>query len=139
MYETYEEQEQEQEQQNDGALTTEDFIDLAKAYLSLFFRNKVDEHGFTIELEDLLTRRNVSMVLNLNVCEGVPLIYEALKSSHKEKRKGKLSEEINLVLKLLNECSRMSVPKNFATGLVAVYIEKCKGLDIDFDENDFEI
>lgn len=131
MQEIYDEVE---EQQHDGSLTKQDFIDLAKSYLSLFFKNKVDENGFEVEPEELLTERNISLVLNLSVCNGMSIIYDALRSSYgkeTQKRKGKIPGDIQFVLEIFNECSRMSVPKNFATGLVAVYVETYRGCQLD--------
>ena len=123
-----------QEQFDDCVFTKKDFKDLASTYLTLFFKNKIDDDGFAIDLEDLLTDRNISMVLNFDICDGMPLIYESLKKVYnKEKRKGKLPDDIKFILKMFNECSKMSIPKNFASGLVAVYIEMCKGCKINFN------
>jgi hypothetical protein len=127
MHDIYEDNETD----TDGGLTTKDFQDLARHYIKLFFKNKVDECGCEIDTEELLTQRNVSLVLNLDVCEGMPLIYEAMKCQKDQKRKGKLPEDVELILKLLNECSRMSMPKPFAAGLCAIYIEVCKGCKLD--------
>jgi len=118
--------------------TIEDFKDLAKSYLSLFFKNKVDEDGNELESEVLFTQRNVSLVLNLDICNGMPLIYDALKPLFRKealKTKGKIPGEIQFVLKMLKECSKLSIPKSFAAGLVAVYIEVCKGIKLDYDDS----
>lgn len=121
------------EQNDDCVVTTKDCVELAKQCLQMFFRNRVDEYGFDIEIEDLLTDRNISLTLNLTVRDDLPVIYDALKQHGKKepKKKGKFSEDVELVLKILNECSRMSIPKNLATGLLAVYIEVCKGCKLD--------
>ena len=108
-----------------------DCKDLARQYIKLFFKNKVDEHGFEIDTDDLLTERNISLVLNLDICEGMPIIYEAMQCKKEIKRKGKISEDVELVLKLLNECSKMSMPKSFAAGLIVIYVEVCKGCKLD--------
>ena len=117
------------ETDNDGGLTTKDFQDLARHYIRLFFKNKVDEHGFEIDTEELLTQRNISLVLNLDICDGVPLIYDAMPP--REKRKGRLPEDIELMLKLLSECAKMSIPKPFEAGIIAIYVEVCKGCKVD--------
>jgi len=118
------------ENDNDGGLTRKDFQDLARHYIRLFFKNKVDEHGFAIDVEELLTERNISLVLNLDICNGVPLIYEAMPRP-KEKRKGKFAEDIEMMLKLLRECAKMSIPKPFEAGLIAIYVEVCKGYKVE--------
>lgn len=122
------------EQNEDCILTKRDFEDLAKQYIRLFFRDKIDEYGSVIDPEDLYTKRNISLVLNLTICDGMPIIYNALKSCYKkdvQKRKGKISEDIQLVLKVLNDCAKV-VPKNSAVGLLAIYIEVCKGCKLDY-------
>jgi len=117
---------------NDDGLTTKDFQDLARHYILQFFKNKVDEHGFEIDIEELLTERNVSLVLNLDICDGMPLIYTALEQKQAtQKRKGKVADDVELVLKLLRECSRMSLPKLCAAGLVAIYVEVCLGCKLE--------
>ena len=119
------------EEHDDGSLTIKDFKDLARQYIKLFFKNKVDEHGFEIDTDDLLTDRNISLVLNLNICEGMSIIYDALKCNTEQKRKGKIPEDVEIALKLLNECSKMSMPKPFAAGLIAIYVEVCKGCKLE--------
>ena len=117
---------------NYDGLTKKDFQDLARHCIRQFFKNKVDEHGFEIDIEELLTDRNISLVLNLSVCDGMPLIYTALKQKETHnKRKSKVSEDVELVLKLLNECSKMSLPKPCAAGLIVIYTEVCKGCKLE--------
>lgn len=117
-------------------VTTQDYMEYAKYFLKMFFRNRVDEYGCEIEVEDLLTERNVSIVVNMTVCDGMPIIYDVLKTTTKEKRKGKLPEDIEMVIKLLNDVAKMTAPKNFAAGLIAVYVEVCKGCKLD-DNREF--
>lgn len=120
------------EEQDDSCLTEKDFIDLAKTYLTMFFKNRLDDNGCEIEIEELHTKRNISLVLNLSICDGMPLIYEALDSKKAgPKRKGKISEDVEFVIKMLNECAKLSMPKPFAAGLIAVYLETCKGCKIE--------
>lgn len=117
-----------------SAFSQEDFKDLAKTYLHLFFKNKKDVNGLEIETEDLLTDRNIYMVLNFDICEGSKLFYDALRPlsvKETQKRKNKVPQDIQMFLKLLNECARKSVPKCFAAGLIAVYAEICKGYTIN--------
>lgn len=122
-------------------VTTQDCLEYAKQFLKMFFRNRVDEYGCEIEIEDLLTERNVSLVANMTVCDGMPIIYDVLNTTKKEnttkeKHKGKLPEDVEMILKLLNEIAKMSAPKNFAAGLIAIYVEVCKGCKLD-DNREF--
>jgi hypothetical protein len=123
----------EEDLEEEGSLTQDDFKDLAKTYLCLFFKHKKDVNGLEVEREDLLTERNISMVLNFDICKGAELIYDALQPLYGkeiQKRKGKVPLDIIMLVKLLNECAKKSVPKCFAAGLVAVYIEICKGCKV---------
>lgn len=121
---------------HDNEVNTQDCVEYAKHFLKMFFKDRVDECGCEIEVEDLLTRRNISLVLNMTVCDGMPIIYDVLKTTKKEKRKGKLPEDVEMVIKLLNEVAKMSAPKNFAAGLIAVYVEVCKGCKLN-DNREF--
>lgn len=122
----------------DCALTKRDFQDLARYYIRTFFRNKVDEYGSQIDPEELLTDRNISLVLNTSICNGLPDIYSALKPLFKGavKKKGKYPEDVELVLKLLRELAKLSLPKTSFTGLIAIYLEVCKGCKVDIDIDD---
>lgn len=119
---------------NDCILTRRDFEDLASHYIRTFFRTKVDEYGAEIDPEELLTERNIALVLNMSICDGMPAIYKALKTKKDANRKGKIPDDVQLVLKLLNECSKLCIPKTAATGLISVYVEVCKGCTVDVDD-----
>lgn len=130
--------EDENEQNEDGGLTRKDFEDQACYCIRTFFRNKVDEYGSAIDPEELLNERNICLVLNMSICDHLPVIYKALKSLNKEKKKGKLPDDVQMVLKLFNECAKLSIPKRAETGVVAIYVEVCKGCTVDIDVDDFE-
>ena len=136
MSEIYEDINEDAEK-GDG-LTTEDFRDWARICLSTFFKNKVDTDGNEINQEILFTERNISLVLNLDICNGMPYIYDAIELLYKKKvvnkefdRKGKIPEDVVFIIGLLKECSKLSIPKSFITGIIAVYIEVCKGRELD--------
>lgn len=130
MRETFEDNEID----NDDGLTTKDFQDLARHYIRLFFTNKTNEFGSVINPEDLITERNISLVLNTSICDGLPVVYEALKPLATVKKKGQHSDDVQLVLKLLREMAKLSLPKTSFTGLIAIYLEVCKGYTVDIDD-----
>jgi hypothetical protein len=124
----------EEELQDDCIFSKDDLIGLAKTYLSLFFKNRLDSDGNPMDPEILFSERNISLVLNCDICSGMPLFYDAVKSKYRKeniKRKGKIQADVECVLQLLNQCSKVSVPKCFAAGLIAVYAEMCEGCQID--------
>ncbi len=104
--------------------TFEDIKDLAKSFIDLFFHDKLDKNGKTIPKEILHSERNISFVLNLNICKNMPMIYDSMKDVFSnQKRKGKSSLDIEYVMNKLSECAKRGVPKTFATGMVAIYLE----------------
>ena len=54
------------EEETDG-LTVRDFKNLAREYILLFFFT-----NNTLSKDELLTDRNITLVLNLDVCGGLP-------------------------------------------------------------------
>lgn len=132
MRDTYEDNEID----NDDGLTTKDFKELAKSYIRIFFSDKTNEFGSVINPEDLITERNISLVLNTSICDGLPLIYETLKPilGKSVKKKGQHADDVQLVLKLLREMAKLSLPKTSFTGLIAIYLEVCKGYTVDIDD-----
>lgn len=131
MHEIYDD-----EFEHDNDVTIQDCLEYAKHFLKMFFRNKVNVYGREIKVEDLLTRRNISIVANMTVCDGMPIIYDLLKVTKPEKCKGKFSEDIEMVIKLQSEVAKMTAPKNFVAGLIAIYVEICKGCKLD-DNQEF--
>ncbi len=110
--------------------------ELAKSYIRLFFKNRLDRNGEEIEVEELFTNRNISLVLNQTVCEGLLPIYSALTPRFRKenaKRRGKVSADVECVLKLLNDCSKLGIPKCCATGLLVMYVEVCEGCKVDIE------
>lgn len=108
------------------AFTINDLKSLAKNYLNVFFKDvNAKEKPFGADV--LHTERNISMVLNLNICEGMPLIYEAMESKF-DKR-----DDLVFVITELRRCSKLGLPKCFAAGMVGVYLEICKGCKLNFE------
>ncbi len=120
----------------DSALTVEDFKSLARNYLKVFFDKRKDLNGQLVKSKAIYTDRNVCMVLNLNICDGMALIYDALnpiclKKKSKAGKVDKVGEDVRLVISLLKECATLSIPKCFAAGLIAAYVELCKDCKIN--------
>jgi len=118
-------------EETDG-LTLRDFKNIAKEYILLFFCK-----DNTLDKEALLTNRNVSLVLNLDICSGLPLIYDAVTSNaeFKTKKKTKVSPDISFVLSMLNKCAKLMIPKCFAVGLIAIYLETVKGCKVNYERS----
>lgn len=121
----------EDEEDLDGGLSLKDFRNLAKEYLLLFFST------YNIDKDDLITDRNISLVLNFDVCSGVPKLYAAMtgKPDFKpnSKKKSKIAPDIQFMISMLNRCAKLTIPKCFAVGLVAVYLELVKNCKIKYE------
>lgn len=111
------------------AFTVDDMKCLAKNYLNVYFKNLKNGQKFSIDR--LHTARNISMVLNLNVCDGMHIIYDAMKPKFKNSG-GKIPDDVLFVIAELNRCSKLGLPKCFAVGVIGVYLEVCMGCKLDF-------
>lgn len=108
-------------------LTADNFKSLAKNFLNVFFKDVSTKENKKFSAAQLHTDRNISMVLNLSIRNGMDLIYDAMKPSA-------IKNDISFVVAELLRCSRLGVPKCFATGMVGVYLELCVGCELDFEE-----
>jgi len=112
------------------AFTVDDMKCLAKNYLNVYFKNL--KNGQKFNVDKLHTPRNISMVLNLDICEGMPIIYNAIKPYFKNIEEGKIPKDILFVMSELNRCSKLGLPKCFAVGVIGVYLEICMGCKLEF-------
>lgn len=124
----YTEDDEELENTNEEcAFTVNDLKSLAKNYLNVFFKDVSTREGEILDADILHTERNISMVLNLNICDGMPLIYKAMEPKF-DKR-----DDLIFVIAELLRCSKLGLPKCFATGMLGVYLEVCKGCKLNFE------
>jgi hypothetical protein len=123
-----------EQQSSDCIFTKEDLKSLARSYMVTLFNDKRDRDGLKIHPEILFTERNISLVLNSDICNLMPAIYAAIAPRFRKenaKRKSKISADVECVLNVLNECSRLGIPKCCAAGLLAVYVEVYEGCEVD--------
>ena len=112
------------------AFTVDDMKCLAKNYLNVYFKSL--KNGQKFSADKLHTARNISMVLNFNICDDMPLIYNAMKQKFKDSEKGKIPRDVMFIMNELNRCSKLGLPKCFAVGVIGVYLEICMGCKLDF-------
>jgi hypothetical protein len=109
---------------------------LAQHYIERFFIDKLLLSGEPVPLESMSKEYYIDKVLNLDVCGGIDLIYGAIgvKYSVEEtracERKGQLPADVKHVLSLYKQCATLGIPKCFATGIIIIYLELCKGYHI---------
>lgn len=112
------------------AFTIDELKNLAKEYLEVFF----NKYGVEVESGKIYTERNISLVLNLDITSGIPIVYEAMDSiqEFKMKKKGKMPPDVGFILQSLRNCASLCIPKSFATGIIAVYLEVCKDCKLQY-------
>jgi len=110
----------------------QDLTELAKQYILNFFSNKEMYCGGSIPTKMLLTPRNISLVMNASVEATLSRIYSCIQPHFKQldSDSGLVAEDVKLVISILKQCSKAGIPKEFATGILVIYLEHCEGLDL---------
>lgn len=106
---------------------------LARHYMHRFFRSE----GVPAVDPDCLTDDHyIDLVLDLEVEQGVPILYKALgvRYSSEErsefKKFGTIPRDVQQVIDLYDWCASLGVPKCFASGILIMYLELCEGHDL---------
>ena len=133
------------QQENECGEYVEDLKSLAKHYIDLFFRDKRFYCGGRIPKHMLNDPKYVSYMLNLDVCNGMDMIYAAIGSDVvvedvieeededesddeiSETNSSQIPDDVRRVLSLFDMCSKAGIPKQFAVGLTIMYLELCDG------------
>lgn len=99
-------------------------------YIDLFFQNKSDMFGNPINISKIINdESNIKLVINTtNVVDGIAYAYEILSLSGISTTPPKgsmLSDDVKLVIKILEECAVLKIPKSSAGGLLLLYLNYC--------------
>jgi hypothetical protein len=122
----------------------EDLKSLAKHYIEIFFRDKKFYCGGRIPKHMLNDNKYVGYMLNLDVCNGMDMIYAAIGSDVviedfieedeeedddeiSETNSSQIPDDVKRVLSLFDMCSKAGIPKQFAVGITIMYLELCDG------------
>lgn len=128
--------EEPQEVEKDFDLTeyaVEDAKLLAKHYIDMFFRDRPLYCGGEIPKSMLHKDRYISAVLNLDIHNGIEYIYDAVGVNYSEEqmrhfeRQGQLPNDVKTVISLFQMCAKAGIPKQFAVGIIIIYLELCEG------------
>jgi hypothetical protein len=104
---------------------------LINQYLQQFFKDKDFHCGGKISKAILNTDRNISIVANYDIINGVQKAYSSLeKHPLSSESLGEVTGDIRLVSSILQELARSSVPQQFAGGMMLLYLELIMGIDI---------
>lgn len=110
----------------------ENFVDdtksIAKHYIDLFFWDKQLPDGSPIPKSSLYDDSNIDRVMNTSVCNGVDIIYKMIDGQYSQKsRSGQIPDDVKYITSLMQDCSKARIPKAFASGVVIMYLNLCKG------------
>ena len=102
----------------------------AVEYIDLFFQNKSDMFGNPVNISKIINdENNIKLVINtVDVVDGISYAYEILSLSgiNTTPPKGSmLSDDVKLVLGVLEECATLKIPKSSAGGLLLLYLNYC--------------
>jgi hypothetical protein len=106
---------------------------LVEHYIQRFFLDKLTMDGEPVSLEAMLKPSYVEAVPNLDICGGIDYIYSAVGVAYSKEEmrafesKGHLPDDVQYVVGLYQQCAKMGIPKCFATGIIIMYLELCKG------------
>lgn len=106
---------------------------IAKEYLLKFFEDKEYCGGGKIPTMLLLTDRNISRIQNTGIDEGMDRAYDALERCEVEASTKAVQPEVDLVLRVMRDCRRLSIPQPYVAGLLLIYLELCTGVDLSDD------
>jgi hypothetical protein len=106
---------------------------LVQHYIQRFFLDKLTPKGEPVSLEAMLKPSYIEQVPNLDICGGMDYIYEAVGVEYSKEemkafeKKGRLPDDVQYVISLYQQCSKLGIPKCFSTGIIIMYLELCKG------------
>jgi hypothetical protein len=108
--------------------------ELALHYIEQFFKDKKLFSGGKIPSYMLRCKKRISMVMNYDIIKGVDHAYAVLDDmvSPEEKIKatqtGEATENVKLVIEILDLLAKSHVPKQFAGGIMILYLEFIRGV-----------
>jgi len=107
-----------------------DLKELAKQYIKHFFQDKPFHCGGKIPKMMLINEDNISMVINYDIIRSVNKAYFHLKDHEISSQSlGEVTGDIRLVSSILQELSSANVPRQFAGGLLLMYLELIEGIE----------
>lgn len=114
---------------------TKESIAKAKAHIDAFFADKQMYCGGAIPKRLLHDPDRVSMVINYNIIRGVDHAYTLLEHAISEQeimdaaRTGDSTKDIKLVNETLKLLAQYRVPRQFAGGILVMYLELVEGAE----------
>ena len=106
---------------------------VAKGYIEVFFKDKEHYHGGKIKKEYLYSEKNLSRVLNTDVSSGILEAYSKIKNHpdiviDEDENAGIITDDVRLSMSIFDQCSKRGIPKQFAGGILLMYLDLCEGI-----------
>ncbi len=127
------------EEEHENSFSAEAFIQdiqtLAKGYTNRFFQTQEMYCGGKIPNSFLLTKENISTVMNMDLEKGVQRAYEAIKNDGRYKTdavESLVPDDVKLVISIIKKSAEMGVPQRFIPGIILLYLEYCEGMSFEF-------
>ena len=98
-----------------------------------FFQKKEMYYGGPISEKMILTDHYINTVARSSFCQDVDRAYLALSKSGiqtEAENENLVSDDIRLVIQVLDDCVINRIPKCFRGGIVLMYLEICEGIEI---------
>jgi len=112
-------------------LANNQVFEKAKYHIERFFANHRLHTGGQIPKAFLYNDRRMYMVMNYDIMRGVDHAYRLLEGEfniEKSKTIAEITQDIRLVIDVLNLLSRSGVPQEYAGGMLCVYLELVEGI-----------
>lgn len=125
-------------EENDKVKFLENLKEIALYYTDLFFIDKSMHCGGKIPKILLHAPQRLSTVMNTNIKSGAIRAYECIGDIVSEsalleaRRNGDSTEDIIMVNESLKCLSSYGIPKQFAGGLMLLYLEFCQGVKVTY-------
>ena len=99
-----------------------------------FFCNKEMHYGGPIPPKMMLTDNYIKLVASSNTCNDIDRAYALLAKTGintEAENENLVSDDVRLILQVLDQCVAARVPKCFRGGIILMYLELCEGIELN--------
>lgn len=108
---------------------------VAKKYVDCFFADKMMHCGGKIPNRLLHDPLKINNIINYNICRAVKMAYKMMKKTITQEeiqlanKMGDSTKDIKLVNEILRMCAVAKIPKQFAGGILIMYLQYVEGIE----------
>lgn len=110
---------------------TGDIDRLASECIEKFFKDKEMHYGGPIPVKMITANNYIKLVVQSDISNSVDKAYALLSDCGIDcevKNENITSDDVRLVLQILDKCVQSNIPKCFRGGLILMYLEFCEGI-----------